>query len=70
MEEGRCSVLIVGAGLAGLACAKYLMDHDFDDVLVIEAQDRVGGRCQTIEFGKLKARKRKRNVFLCCFSEQ
>jgi phytoene dehydrogenase-like protein len=36
-------VLVIGAGLAGLTCARRLHDHTLD-VLVLEADDRVGGR--------------------------
>jgi monoamine oxidase len=49
MEEKYC-VLIIGAGLAGLSCAKYLMEHGLDDFIIIEAQNRIGGRCQTIQY--------------------
>ncbi len=41
-------VVIVGAGLAGLACATTLHRHGVD-VLVLEASDRVGGRVRTDE---------------------
>lgn len=37
-------MVVVGAGLAGLACAYRIAQHDVDLVL-LEAQDRVGGRC-------------------------
>jgi phytoene dehydrogenase-like protein len=39
-------VLVVGAGLAGLACARHLCRHDLT-VRVLEASDRVGGRVRT-----------------------
>jgi phytoene dehydrogenase-like protein len=39
-------VLVVGAGLAGLACARHLHRHDHT-VRVLEASDRVGGRVRT-----------------------
>lgn len=42
----RADVVVVGAGIAGLACATELVDHDVD-VLVLEAQARVGGPAET-----------------------
>ncbi len=39
-------VVIVGAGLAGLSCARQLLQSGVD-VLVLEAQDDVGGRVRT-----------------------
>jgi len=40
----RPTVVVVGAGLAGLTCTYRLAQHDVD-VVLLEAQDRVGGRC-------------------------
>ena len=42
----RVEVVIVGAGVAGLAAAKGLREHDVD-VVVVEARDRIGGRILT-----------------------
>jgi phytoene dehydrogenase-like protein len=39
-------VIIIGAGLAGLCCARILLKHDIDIVL-LEAQDDIGGRVRT-----------------------
>ncbi len=41
-------VIIVGAGISGLTCAKYLKDYGITP-LVLEASDAVGGRVRTDE---------------------
>jgi phytoene dehydrogenase-like protein len=48
MAESHCApkVAVVGAGVAGLVCAKELEKAGFD-VEVFEAGQRVGGRVQT-----------------------
>lgn len=46
MTRRRCDVEVVGAGLAGLACANHLSDAGLD-VLVLEGSDAVGGRART-----------------------
>lgn len=43
MSGERALVVVVGAGLAGLSCADRLAGDV--DVAVLEARDRVGGRC-------------------------
>ena len=45
----RGRVVVVGAGLAGLAAAYELRRSGFD-VVVLEARDRVGGRVHTVRF--------------------
>lgn len=40
------SVIVVGAGLAGLNCAQILTNYGFD-VTVLESSDRVGGRVKS-----------------------
>lgn len=43
----RASVVVVGAGLSGLVAAFELVAAGVDDVVVVEARDRVGGRMKT-----------------------
>lgn len=52
------SVIVIGAGFAGLSAARHLKESG-QDVIVLEARDRIGGRCYTnhefagfpVEFG-------------------
>ena len=46
MSTDHADVCIVGAGLAGLACARYLTRSGIE-TLVLEASDGVGGRIRT-----------------------
>lgn len=45
-------IVVIGAGLAGLAATKSLLESGFTDVTVLEASDRIGGRVQSIQHGK------------------
>jgi len=47
MNTEHCDVLIIGAGLSGLAIAYYLRDSGLS-LKVIEARERIGGRIHTI----------------------
>lgn len=41
------SVIIVGAGISGLAAAETLRANEFDNITLLEGRDRVGGRVWT-----------------------
>jgi|LauGreSuBDMM15SN_2_FD.fasta_scaffold31056_3 monoamine oxidase len=41
-------VIVVGAGIAGLACASRLKELGIGDVAVLEARERHGGRVHTV----------------------
>ena len=46
------SVVVLGAGVGGLTTAFQLLnDAKFDSVTVLEARDRIGGRCTTLRPG-------------------
>lgn len=44
-------VIIIGAGLAGISTAAKLIEKGVDDVVILEAEDRIGGRIHSVEFG-------------------
>ena len=44
------SVVVIGAGLAGLAAARELKKAGVDDVTILESTNRAGGRCFTITY--------------------
>ncbi|XP_050110194.1 polyamine oxidase 1-like isoform X2 [Malus sylvestris] len=45
------SVIIVGAGVSGLSAAKVLIENGVEDVVILEASDRIGGRIRKQDFG-------------------
>ncbi|XP_062001690.1 polyamine oxidase 1 [Rosa rugosa] len=47
----RSSVIIIGAGVSGLSAAKLLIENGVEDVVILEASDRIGGRIRKQEFG-------------------
>jgi len=48
----KLRVVVVGAGAAGLAAAARLMERGVRNVVILEAEDRMGGRIHTTPFGK------------------
>lgn len=45
-------IVVIGAGLAGLAATKILLKNGFTDVTVLEASDHIGGRVQSVRQGE------------------
>ncbi|XP_051524160.1 spermine oxidase-like [Myxocyprinus asiaticus] len=52
MTDRDPSIVVVGAGVAGLAAAKKLKECGFNNVTVLEASENVGGRVATATIGK------------------
>lgn len=50
--KGKTKIVIVGAGIAGLAAAKTLEEANFKDYLLFEAQKEIGGRIQSTQWNK------------------
>ncbi|MCY7353099.1 MAG: FAD-dependent oxidoreductase [Cytophagaceae bacterium] len=61
------NVIIIGAGLAGLTCAKYLRDRGLSSI-ILEASDGVGGRARTDKVGGFTL-DRGFHVFLTAYPE-
>jgi monoamine oxidase len=40
-------VVIIGAGASGFACAEEIVRRSARSVIVLQARDRIGGRCDT-----------------------
>ena len=49
--ELSCNVLVLGAGMAGVSAARRLRERGVEDVMVVEATDRIGGRVKEVQFG-------------------
>lgn len=55
-------IVVIGAGLAGLAATKFLLENGFTDVTVLEASDHIGGRVKSVHHGQ-----RMLSCFFCFF---
>lgn len=44
-------IVIIGAGAAGIAAASKLVENGFEDITILEAEGRLGGRIHSIPFG-------------------
>ena len=51
-QDSPPSVIIVGAGAAGIAAASKLFQNGFQNITILEAEDRIGGRVYTTQFGR------------------
>ncbi|WP_420590117.1 flavin monoamine oxidase family protein [Bacterioplanoides sp.] len=52
-KNGNQKIIVVGAGIAGLAAAQRLKESGHQ-VTVLEARDRIGGRIWTLQVGDIK----------------
>ncbi|XP_049990290.1 spermine oxidase isoform X3 [Alexandromys fortis] len=50
-RRGQPRVVVIGAGLAGLAAARALLEQGFTNVTVLEASRHIGGRVQSVRLG-------------------
>jgi monoamine oxidase len=52
MDYLNVKTVVIGSGVAGIACGINLLRNNYDDFVVFEAQDRIGGRVCTVDFNK------------------
>ncbi|XWS32512.1 hypothetical protein CRYUN_Cryun23aG0164400 [Craigia yunnanensis] len=50
-SSSRSSVIIIGAGVSGISAAKVLAENGIEDLVILEASDRIGGRIRKEKFG-------------------
>jgi spermine oxidase len=50
-------VIIIGAGIAGIAAGNTLANAGFDDFLILEATDRIGGRIWSVDLETVNGQK-------------
>lgn len=51
MAQSFNTVIIIGAGVSGIAAATKLLKNNFKNFIILEAENRIGGRIQTLPFG-------------------
>lgn len=50
-STNRPSIIIIGAGISGISAAKVLAENGVEDIVILEASDRIGGRIRKECFG-------------------
>ncbi|KAL2634582.1 hypothetical protein R1flu_006061 [Riccia fluitans] len=53
-EDGNADVIIIGAGMSGIAAGKTLTENGITNFLILEATNRVGGRIRNSDFAGYK----------------
>lgn len=43
-------IIIIGAGLSGISAGAKLLENNFENILILEAEDRIGGRIHSVPF--------------------
>ena len=52
LNHVHLNTAIIGAGVSGITAAVDLLSKSYEDFLIFEALDRVGGRCHTVDYGE------------------
>jgi len=51
-DSSHHRLVIIGAGISGVAAGNVLCNEGMDDFVILEATDRIGGRIYSIDLGK------------------
>lgn len=72
LNKRNYEFIIVGAGIAGLYAAQLLAENGISNFLILEAQEGVGGRVETVRLGELNETNKykwiRKNSFLSSFA--
>ncbi|XP_063709329.1 spermine oxidase-like [Culicoides brevitarsis] len=49
--ENDQKIVVIGAGASGLAATAKLLEHGYRNIVILEAEDRIGGRVWTVNNG-------------------
>lgn len=52
MAENVTKIVLVGAGISGFSAASKLMELGYSNIVILEAENRIGGRINSVPFHK------------------
>ncbi|KAG8040314.1 hypothetical protein G9C98_000885 [Cotesia typhae] len=52
-DRNNYKICIIGGGMAGLSAANHLLKNNFNDFVIVEARNRIGGRICSTKIGNL-----------------
>lgn len=50
MSTSNCEVIVIGGGIAGLAANESLFKNGITNILLVEANNRLGGKTHIINY--------------------
>jgi cation diffusion facilitator CzcD-associated flavoprotein CzcO len=64
MTTKTFKTVIIGAGMSGISTAINLLDNNYKDFAIYEAQDRIGGRIDTRIYGNISTFIQQQHLFM------
>jgi monoamine oxidase len=53
-NKSQYEVIVIGGGMSGLSACVKLIESGVKDILLLEGNDRLGGRINTVQFRKFR----------------